>query len=342
VKKSFSNLASYVAVGLALQYVMGIMGCSSDAPGKGVPSDVAKNGTLQMALETVSASGKVYRLRFATFFVNGLGSGPFAVGGGAAGAAFGAAPSQGSMDGGFGVGGGTAGGGFGAQGSMDGGFGFGGFIGAGGFSSSGGTFGTGGSSFPPSTSTVVLNSEDNPTSPVLETFLAPGSYDIQLLDGWFVEQVDDLLHTSAPVDATLLSSSFQFFDIQSNQETVTSFDFEVDGQRITFGPPGRLIVKIGVQERNGAATCGNGVVEGNESCDGADLRGNTCSTVTMGTQPGGFLFCSPFCTFDTSACQGGGTGGFGGGAGGVFGVDAGAGGATPVPVEAGSFGGNAP
>jgi hypothetical protein len=316
VKKSISNFASYVAVGLALQYVTGIMGCSSDAPNKG--TDVAKNGTLHMALETVSASGKVYRLRFATFFVNGLNGFPIPID----------------------VGGGTVGGGFGAA-PMDGGFGIGGVVGAGGASATGGNFGTGGSTSPPSTSTIVLNSEDNPTSPVLETFLSPGSYDIQLLDGWFVEQVDDLLHTSAPVDATLLSSSFQFFDIQSNQETVTSFDFEVDGQRVTFGPPGRLIVKIGVQETNGAATCGNGIVEGNESCDGADLRGNTCSTVTMGAEPGGFLFCSPFCTFDTSSCQGGGSGGFGGGAGGVFGVDAGAGGA-PAPLDAGSFGGKGP
>jgi hypothetical protein len=162
---------SYLAIGLALVGVAGTVGCSRHESGANEAA-IGQQGTLKMALETVSDSGKVYRLRQAVFPVNG------------------------------------------------------------------------------GNSSLTLRSEDDPTNPVLETFLGAGSYQIQLLDGWFIEQVDDLLHTSAPVGATLLSSPFQSFDIQSNQETLVHFDFEVDGERISF-PPGRLIVKIGVQEREG-------------------------------------------------------------------------------------------
>lgn len=103
---------------------------------------------------------------------------------------------------------------------------------------------------------ITLRSEDDPSKAVLETFLNPGSYEIDLQDGWFVEQVDELLGSATPVGASLLSSPFQFFDIQSDQETFVKFDFEVDGQRVGFGPPGRLIVGIGVHEREGGTPGG--------------------------------------------------------------------------------------
>lgn len=47
------------------------------------------------------------------------------------------------------------------------------------------------------------------------------------------------------------------------------------------------------------AACGDGVVDGTEDCDGADLQGMTC--VALG-YTGGTLACSPACVFDTSAC----------------------------------------
>lgn len=103
---------------------------------------------------------------------------------------------------------------------------------------------------------VTLRSEDDPASAVLETFLAPGTYGINLNEGWFVEQVDELLGTATPIEATLLSSSFQVFDIQSNGETFVKFDFEVDGRRVGFGPPGRVIVGIGVHEKEGGTPGG--------------------------------------------------------------------------------------
>jgi hypothetical protein len=176
-----------------------------------------------------------------------------------------------------------------------------------------------------SSNTITLSSETDPTKSVLETFLNPGSYQIQLVDGWFVTQVDDLLGSESFVPATLLSSSFQFFDILSDTETFVKFEFEVDGQRVTFGPPGRLIVGIGVHERNGSAFCGNGIIDAGESCDGPDLGFQTCASATLGSLPNGFLFCSQFCTLDTTFCTAGdggvgGAGGSFGGAGGVIGA----------------------
>ena len=53
-------------------------------------------------------------------------------------------------------------------------------------------------------------------------------------------------------------------------------------------------------DRGGGEQCGNGVVEGNELCDGADLNGQTCSDV--GNYSGGDLSCNTDCTFDTSLC----------------------------------------
>ena len=46
--------------------------------------------------------------------------------------------------------------------------------------------------------------------------------------------------------------------------------------------------------------CGNGVIEGTESCDGDDLAGTECADV--GDFVGGTLSCDDACEFDTSAC----------------------------------------
>jgi hypothetical protein len=48
-------------------------------------------------------------------------------------------------------------------------------------------------------------------------------------------------------------------------------------------------------------TCGNGALDGNEACDGADLGGETC--ITQGFPTGGTLSCLPDCSaFDLSSC----------------------------------------
>lgn len=49
------------------------------------------------------------------------------------------------------------------------------------------------------------------------------------------------------------------------------------------------------------ATCGDGAIEGDEACDGAELGGQTCGDV--GNFDGGTLACASDCTFDTSACE---------------------------------------
>jgi hypothetical protein len=53
---------------------------------------------------------------------------------------------------------------------------------------------------------------------------------------------------------------------------------------------------------SGSNVCGNGVIEGNEACDGTAFGGNTCSTVTAGKYATGTLSCTANCTFDTAKC----------------------------------------
>jgi len=58
-------------------------------------------------------------------------------------------------------------------------------------------------------------------------------------------------------------------------------------------------------------TCGDGIADGDgpsdpgyEACDGTDLRGATCSTLSL---PSGNLGCTPTCSLDTTDCTGGST-----------------------------------
>jgi hypothetical protein len=57
-------------------------------------------------------------------------------------------------------------------------------------------------------------------------------------------------------------------------------------------------------DAGGKAVCGNGKVEGNELCDGADLNHETCKTVGDGIYSKGTLKCSSKCVFDISMCYG--------------------------------------
>src|SRR5438093_13459860 len=49
-----------------------------------------------------------------------------------------------------------------------------------------------------------------------------------------------------------------------------------------------------------APSCGDGVLEGFEQCEAANLGGATCSAVGFG---GGTLACTGNCAFDTSGCS---------------------------------------
>jgi hypothetical protein len=55
-------------------------------------------------------------------------------------------------------------------------------------------------------------------------------------------------------------------------------------------------------ERAVEARCGNGVAEGSEDCDGADLGGASCDSLYNGERPGRLL-CSDACRFNTRACR---------------------------------------
>ncbi len=49
-------------------------------------------------------------------------------------------------------------------------------------------------------------------------------------------------------------------------------------------------------------SCGNGVIDDGEDCDGAELHGATCASTSLGALPGGHLACSSTCSFDLSGC----------------------------------------
>lgn len=94
----------------------------------------------------------------------------------------------------------------------------------------------------------------------------------------------------------------------SNSGDTTSGEPETTtGPGTTTGVPGTTTgpeeTTTGPGTTNGGA-CGNGSIEGNEQCDGANLNGFTCEALG---NAGGTLQCDPMtCTFDTQLCEGGG------------------------------------
>ena len=52
-------------------------------------------------------------------------------------------------------------------------------------------------------------------------------------------------------------------------------------------------------DNNNQLHCGNGVMEGQEDCDGQDLGGRTCEDLDF---TAGTLGCAADCTFDTDGC----------------------------------------
>ena len=58
----------------------------------------------------------------------------------------------------------------------------------------------------------------------------------------------------------------------------------------------------GCSDDDSGPRCGNGRVEGEEACDGEDLGGATCESLSMGI---GDLACAADCTMDVSGCSNG-------------------------------------
>jgi len=50
----------------------------------------------------------------------------------------------------------------------------------------------------------------------------------------------------------------------------------------------------------GLVWCGNGIKDGNDSCDGSDLGGKSCTSFGFAS---GILACTPSCSFDTAGCN---------------------------------------
>jgi hypothetical protein len=95
--------------------------------------------------------------------------------------------------------------------------------------------------------------------------------------------------------------------------------------------------------------CGNGRVDVGEACDGNDLHGATCQSVTMGVRSYGTLACSKSCAgFITTGCEIGdplpgfaGAGGSVGGRTGASGAASGRGGVGGLDSDGGDAGGSA-
>lgn len=70
------------------------------------------------------------------------------------------------------------------------------------------------------------------------------------------------------------------------------------GQACLFNPSGVLLV-----EPDGTVpeTCGNGVLDQGEACDGEDLGGASCTSIPGGFI-GGILACAATCHYDTTSC----------------------------------------
>lgn len=67
-------------------------------------------------------------------------------------------------------------------------------------------------------------------------------------------------------------------------------------------PPDRLIGQLIGEVTMVIMVCGDGLVHGNESCDGNATNGSTCASLGYG---GGTLSCKTNCSYNTSACTSG-------------------------------------
>lgn len=74
---------------------------------------------------------------------------------------------------------------------------------------------------------------------------------------------------------------------------------DLAGRTVTCGSLTALMDIGAVQSAPTGAVCGNGLREGTEACDGADLASQTCVTLGRGA---GTLVCKSDCSFDLAGC----------------------------------------
>lgn len=89
-----------------------------------------------------------------------------------------------------------------------------------------------------------------------------------------------------------------------NLPATTCEQVALTGGELGCYPPGTALeCKYDLSMCTGAQQCGNDVIEGTEPCDGTDLAGQTCETLSE-DYIGGTLGCRPQCdAFDTSLCE---------------------------------------
>ncbi len=96
-------------------------------------------------------------------------------------------------------------------------------------------------------------------------------------------------------------------DVSSGEPTTASPTTTADPSTTSGGTTTGDGTTSGGTTTGNQGGCGDGVINGNEQCDGANLNGFTCEALG---NAGGTLQCDPVtCTFDTQMCEVGGSGG---------------------------------
>ena len=106
----------------------------------------------------------------------------------------------------------------------------------------------------------------------------------------------------------LLASACSDDSVALDAETSTGVDATSTGDPTTSdlttsGPTTGLDTSEGTDEGSSSSetgeTCGDGIIDGDESCDGEQLAGHSCGSLRLGS---GTLACTSECTFDVSGC----------------------------------------
>lgn len=150
---------------------------------------------------------------------------------------------------------------------------------------------------------------DDPTFPVEKTYVFPPG--TSLAAGAFLVLVtyDDVamtgqfpfgISTTKEETLTLASAS----DMTVDQLIVQGTDAAVSYCRLPDGTGAwqTCDLTLGGPNVTASQTCGDGVVDGTEVCDGAELGAATCQSLGF---TGGTLACSGTCQFDVSMCDSG-------------------------------------
>jgi hypothetical protein len=100
---------------------------------------------------------------------------------------------------------------------------------------------------------VTLDSEVDPDAEALTADLSPGQYQIDLADGWALEELA-ADGTSTPVRAALVSQNPASFSVRNERTTVVAYTFTTASGQVTFGE-GAVSVRLGVADPASLSSC---------------------------------------------------------------------------------------